>query len=357
MGSNNIEAIVFKINTANGSGSCFYLKEHNIFVSNYHVVEGFKQVCLEDSNKNVWLGKVVMINPEADIAFIKADVVPADSMNITINAAELIMGSKVHVVGFPYGMPFSITEGVVSSVNQLLDGKPHTQIDAAVNPGNSGGPVINEKGEIVGIVASKFKDADNMGFAIPATVLLNELESVKEVTGAFAVKCSSCDSLLENPVKYCNSCGAQIDEKYFDDYQLSPLGKFCEDAIAAAGVDPVLMRKGYEYWNGHFGSAIIRLFVYGNNYIFATSPLNKLPKKNIEPLLNYLLTDPVNPYQLGISDNDIFVSYRFAVTDIDTSYKEAVMKNLAGLLQKADDLDEMFQTEYGCEKTMYAKAV
>jgi len=352
----NLENTVYKINTAKGSGSCFYLKEQNMFVTNYHVVAGFKQVCLEDSKHEVFLGNVVMVNTHEDIAFIKSDKL-MEAEGFIINAEELKRGEKISVIGFPYGMPFSITEGVISAVNQLLDGKPHTQIDAAVNPGNSGGPVINEKGELIGIVASKFSDADNMGFAIPINILVNELEIAKELNSNFALKCNSCDSLIEKAVKYCLGCGDTIDETIFDDYELSDLGRFCEGAIANIGINPVLMRKGHEYWNGHVGSAEVRIFVYDYNYIYSTSPLNRLPKKNIEPLLTYLLSDPVNPYQLGVSDNDIYISYRFAVIDIHTSHKDTILKNLANMLHKADELDDAFQNEYGCEKTVYAKAI
>jgi hypothetical protein len=359
----NMEAIQFenfinKVNTAKGSGSCFYLKDYDVFVTNYHVVEGFKQVCLEDNKQHVYIGNVVMVNVEEDIAIIKSDLkIGGDAFTLSTDVIK--QGEKVRVAGFPYGMPFSVTEGIVSSSEQLLDGKPHAQIDAAVNPGNSGGPVINEKGEVVGIVASKFNDADNMGFAIPVKVLMRELESVAKISGNFVVKCSSCDNLLDQPVKYCKECGNEIDEHIFDDYELSKLGVFCESAIAQLGINPVLMRKGYEYWKGHFGSAEIRIFVYNCNYIYATSPLNKLPKRNLEPLLTYLLSDPVNPYQLGISaaDNEIFISYRFAMADTDTVYKETILKNLANLPPKADELDDLFQNEYGCEKTTYAKEV
>ena len=77
----------------------------------------------------------------------------------------LTIGRKVYVAGYPYGMPFTITEGSVSSPKQLMDGK-YIQTDAAVNPGNSGGPILDEDNRVVGVTVSKFTQADNMGFGI-----------------------------------------------------------------------------------------------------------------------------------------------------------------------------------------------
>ena len=62
----NIFQTVYKVNHAGGSGSCFYLKKHDLFVTNYHVVEGFRQVALEDNQKNRYLANIVLVNPILD---------------------------------------------------------------------------------------------------------------------------------------------------------------------------------------------------------------------------------------------------------------------------------------------------
>ena len=68
----NIFQTVYKVNHAGGSGSCFYLKKHDLFVTNYHVVEGFRQVALEDNQKNRYLANIVLVNPILDIALLSA---------------------------------------------------------------------------------------------------------------------------------------------------------------------------------------------------------------------------------------------------------------------------------------------
>lgn len=69
----NIYKLVFKVTHAEGSGSCFYLKSCNLFVTNYHVVEGFHAVAIHDSERNPYLAKVVLVNPALDIALLAVE--------------------------------------------------------------------------------------------------------------------------------------------------------------------------------------------------------------------------------------------------------------------------------------------
>jgi S1-C subfamily serine protease len=73
MSKNNLFSAIYKVNHAGGSGSCFYYKKHNIFITNFHVVEGYKVVSIQDNDKNSFLARVVMVNPSVDIAFLIAE--------------------------------------------------------------------------------------------------------------------------------------------------------------------------------------------------------------------------------------------------------------------------------------------
>jgi serine protease Do len=350
-----IDKLVYKVNTAYGSGTCFALASQGVFVTNYHVVQSFKEVCIENSNKISYLAKVILVDPDRDLAFIRTTE-KVDVPELQLSTTPIQRGDKAFVAGFPYGMPLGITAGIISAPGQLMENKPFIQIDAAVNAGNSGGPLLNERNEVIGVIVSKFNNADNMGFAIPVEELINTLPLLAEAKDNFALKCSSCDSLLFERTKYCPSCGSQIDERLFDDFQPTWLGNFCETAIRKIGINPVVARKGQEFWEFYVGSAMVRMFVCYRNYLFVTSPLNHLPKKNLEPIFTYLLSDPVSPYQLAIYDNLIYISYRIALTDINTKYHDDLIMNIAGILQKADDMDDFFLEKYGCEKSQYSRA-
>lgn len=350
-----IDKLIYKVNTAYGSGTCFALADNNVFVTNYHVVKSFREVCIENSSKDCYLAKVIFVDPVRDLAFLRT-AEKIEMPAIQLSTAPIQRGDKAFVAGFPYGMPLGITAGIISATSQLMENKPYIQVDAAVNPGNSGGPLMNEKNEVIGVIVSKFSNADNMGFAIPVKELIDTLPLLAETKDSFALKCPSCDSLLFTSTKFCSSCGSQIDEHLFDTYQVTKLGEFCEGAIAKIGINPVIARKGQEFWEFYVGSAMLRMFVCYKNYLFVTSPLNHLPKKNMEPLFSYLLSNPVAPYQLGIYDNLIYISYRIALTDINTKYHDDLLMNIAGILHKADEMDDFFLEKYGCEKSQYAKA-
>ncbi|MCC6515916.1 MAG: trypsin-like peptidase domain-containing protein [Chitinophagales bacterium] len=356
MNHEGLKQAVYKINTASGSGTGFYLKSQNIIVTNYHVIDGNKQVSIENQLQDRYIADVVYVNPEADIAFLRGKNYQPDAF-IPFETVEAVHSRDVvYVLGFPFGMPYTITEGIVSNEKQLLDGRHFIQTDAAVNPGNSGGPVVNADGLLIGVTTAKFTEADNVGFAIPASVLKEELDTfATNTSGAYSLKCNSCKSLIVEKTDYCPNCGANIDEKIFDDKEISKLSLYIETAIKNMGIDPVLARCGNEYWEFHSGSALVRIFVYDKNYLYATSPINNLPQGNLESLLRYVNSNPVPPYRLAVYNNQIYISYRVRMSDVFSANATIIQQNLSELIVKANEMDDFFVQEYACEKTNYAK--
>lgn len=353
----NLFQTVYKINHAGGSGSCFYLKKHNLFVTNYHVVAGFRQVALEDNDKNRYLAQVILVNPILDLALLVAEGDFSALPEINLAGTEVSIGQKINVAGYPFGMPFTLTEGTVSSPRQLMGDKYYIQTDAAVNPGNSGGPMFNNEGEVLAITTSKINNADNMGFGIPVAslcALLEQIENLDRTT--FNIQCNSCEEFISEEEEYCPSCGEKLPEDIFKERGLTELAAFCEEAISAIGINPVLARVGYESWVFHKGSSEIRMFVYQRSYLFCTSPINVLPKKNLEPVLTYLLSaEDIKPYQLGLDGNQIYLSYRIHISDVFSEFAGHIKNNITNMAFKADELDNYLSDTYGCEFSEYAK--
>lgn len=353
----NIQKSVFKIITASGTGSGFIVNEHNYIITNYHVVKGEKVVAIEDHKKDRHVANVVMANPEADLAFLIAEGIVPTSDGISLQEDIVVANTqKVFINGYPFGMPYTITEGIISSVSQPLGNRNYIQTDAAVNPGNSGGPILNEAGVLVGVTTSKFTNADNVGFGIKHSDLIKEMKDFASLGGtSFNVKCNSCDHYIGEATEFCANCGSSVDKSIWDDVEKSHFAQFVEDAITELGMNPVLGRAGRDFWEFHQGSALIRIFVFHRDYLIATSPLNNLPKQNLQELLTYLLENHVEPYSLGIHENKIFVSYRAHISDIFTDHAETVKENLKQLALKADDLDNFFADNYGCEMALESK--
>lgn len=353
----NIYKLVYKVTHAGGSGSCFYLKAYDLFVTNYHVVSGFHSVALHDNDRRPYLARVVLVNPLLDIALLAAEGDFSHLPDLSLASDDsLEIGGKVSVAGYPYGMPFTVTEGAVSSPRQLVDGKYYIQTDAAVNPGNSGGPIFNERNEVVGVTVSKLSNADNMGFGIRVEALRKLLDSAGGIDrSCFQVQCDSCDELIAGEEDYCPSCGEKLPEGIFAEREPSPLAIFCEQAIGEMGVNPVLARDGYDSWTFHKGSSEIRIFVYDNTYLFAVSPINLLPKKEVEPVLDYMLSENFSPYKMGIEGRQIYLAYRLHLSDLTDSSEDEIRRNLVNLALRADEMDNLMVDRFGCEFSEYSR--
>lgn len=356
MAIEDIIPAVVKIDTAEGSGSGFYTKEYGLIITNHHVVSGFRSVAVETQDQKKLVADVVLVNPLSDIAFLKPRIALEMPEVHFATFKGLKATDRVSVLGFPFGMPFTVTEGIISSTKQLVQGKNYIQTDAAVNPGNSGGPLVTSSGEIVGITTSKFAQAENMGFALPIDDVIQELKDFEaHPSSNYSVKCPSCDHSLHEKVENCPNCGNRLDESLFKEYEKSPLSIIVEEIFKGLNIDPVIARKGPDFWEFHQGSALIRIFIFRNNYLFATSPVAKLPKTKLKELYEFLLSDPVKPYTFGISDGTVFISYRIHLTDIKNNSTEAVQKELMNLALKADEMDNFLIEKYGCEWTENSK--
>lgn len=357
----NLKNITFKILTSKGTGSGFYIKEEDIILTNHHVIKGFKEVAIEDDQKNRTYAKVILINPNLDIAILKTNEKLNVNNSITIDPnIELSRQQQVFALGYPFGMPFTITAGIVSNPEQLMDGKHFIQTDAAINPGNSGGPLVTQDGKLAGINSSKLTNADNMGFAIPVSEIHECINHVKENTSlSFSLQCSSCSTLVYEAHEYCNNCGATLNKEAFDDLQLNEFSLFIEDALSQLDINPILTRAGHEFWEFHYGSSLIRIFVMNRDYLYITSPLNNLPKQNLEALYEYILSSDQGLFTLGIFKNEIFISYRLHMSDLfkDDTTRNSIKQKIKELALKADELDDFFVNQYGCTMSTYAKKI
>lgn len=346
------EKSVFKIKTALQSGSGFILKNFPFIITNYHVVEGCLHVAVEDIYQNKFPAEVFYMNTETDIAFLKAD-----NLNIyqSIEARSLEnslqIKDRVQALGFPFGLPFSITEGILSNNKLHIEGQNYIQTDAALNPGNSGGPLLDHQGQLIGMVTSKFRQADHVGFAIPLEVILNEVnfyqsKNIQEKS----IKCAYCEHLISLKEEFCENCGADIDTSKFEEKPLDDFARFVEQALSDLGIQPILAREGLDEWSFYQGSSLVKIFIQKNKFLYAVSSINYLPNKDLERVYTYLLGDPVKPYRLSIQQNQIYISFRAHMSDLYSDLSQDIQKNIAQLAIEADKMDDFLFHEFNCPK-------
>ena len=137
-----------------GVGSGFIVSPDGYIVTNAHVVDGAKTVTVKLTDRREFTAKVIGADPRTDIALIKIDAKkPLPALDLA-NTPPARQGEWVVAIGSPFGFENSVSAGIVSGVHRALPGgqmTPFIQTDVAVNPGNSGGPLLNAAGQVVGV--------------------------------------------------------------------------------------------------------------------------------------------------------------------------------------------------------------
>ncbi len=164
-----------------GSGSGAVIDPQGHILTNYHVIEGARDVTVSLYNGSTYQAKVIGIDPESDIAVLKIDAPPQELDPLPLgDSTNLKVGQRIYAIGNPFGLERTMSTGIISSLNrQLPAGQNRTmrsliQLDISLNQGNSGGPLINGRGELIGMntaIVSTSGDSAGVGFAIPVNTI------------------------------------------------------------------------------------------------------------------------------------------------------------------------------------------
>jgi len=158
-----------------GAGSGFIVSPDGVILTNAHVVQGADEVTVKLADRREFRAKVLGSDPRTDVAVLKIDAKGLPTVPLG-NARSLQTGEWVLAIGSPFGLESTVTAGVVSATGRSLGNDSQVQFiqtDVAVNPGNSGGPLLNTRGEVVGInsqIYSQTGGYQGLSFAIPIDV-------------------------------------------------------------------------------------------------------------------------------------------------------------------------------------------
>jgi S1-C subfamily serine protease len=167
-----------------GSGFIYDLSGDFVVVTNYHVVNDAVNITVTFSNGNAYPATVLGSDPYAELAVLSVDAPENEFVPLEIaSSSKLKVGDPVMVVGTPYGLAGSMSTGFVSALGRTLSAETTggyvianvIQTTAPLNPGNSGGPVLNYEGQVVGIATAIVEDSQGLGFAIPSNTILKEI--------------------------------------------------------------------------------------------------------------------------------------------------------------------------------------
>jgi len=188
-----------------GQGSGFFINPEGYIVTNYHVLKGADSAIIKTVDNKVYVVKGVIAEDRgADLVMVTTDA-PKDSIEYIKISAELPKeGENILVIGSPLGLEHTVSNGIVSSIRDIEDFGKLIQITAPISPGSSGGPVVNQKGNVIGVASYHLIGGENLNFAISgqkvkllkpypfeekelsiwtADIMIEELSSVKELLG------------------------------------------------------------------------------------------------------------------------------------------------------------------------------
>jgi serine protease Do len=344
--------VIVQIATPSSTGTGVYLRVFDLIVTNQHVIEGSREVVIEGAKFAKQLVSVRYTDERYDLAFLsppKNSDLPTVSLGPKHYQAKA--GDPITAIGHPFGLKFSVKLGIVSNHSEVLNGVPYLHIDAALNPGNSGGPLVNHNGEIIGINTFVIQNGDNTGFSLPVRFLHDALEDFVKLNTDNACRCTACQNIVTEATvenKNCTYCGNEVElPSNVEPFLPSGVAKTIEHLISEIGHDVALSRCGPCAWEIKNGSATISITYHDKSgLISADAVLCQLPKENIKPLYEYLLRQNYINEALAFSvhEQDIVLSLLIYDRYLNQETGRAMLRRL---FDKADETDDILVEQFG----------
>ncbi len=341
-----------QIATPCSTGTGFVLKQWRVIVTHAQVVRDNGEVIVDHPLLDRQLVPVLFVDEWLDLALLGVpqgcEVLPALKLHAT---GEVRPGEPVVAMGHPFGVQFSVAEGRISNPDHREEGVRYLQHGAALDPGNSGGPLFNAAGEVIGLNTFVLSENDNTGFALPASCLQQTIALYLPHYGEAAARCPSCRNLVlarEKNDDCCPRCGATLTlPGEAPPYAPEGVARTIEQLIAEAGHDLRLSRRGPNAWEINEGSARILITYHEETgMIHCEAALCLLPSEGLEQLYAFLLR---TNYQLegltfSLQGQDIVLSLVLFDRYLDPDTGRQLLRNL---FEQADHYDDILVGQFG----------
>lgn len=346
--------IIVQIATPYSTGTGFFLKDRGLIVTNHHVVEGNREVVIEGARFKKQLATVRYADRKYDLAFLDGPTngpeLPEVQLGVGKNPRER---DPVTAIGHPFGLKFSVKSGIISSAREVMNNIPYLHIDAALNPGNSGGPLVDNDGDVIGVNTFIIQNGDNIGFSLPVHFLSDSLEDFLKTSADNACRCSACSNVVSEKTVdkgFCSFCGNRVQlPGSVDEYLPTGVPRTIEALITKTGHDVQLSRSGPNCWEIQQGSAKINITYHDKSGLMAADAvLCQLPKENIKPLYEYLLRENFSTEALTLSVHEQDILLSLIIYDRYLN-EETGMQALQRLFEKADYYDNVLVEQYGAQ--------
>ncbi|PNQ72709.1 serine protease [Hanstruepera neustonica] len=169
-----------------GTGSGVIIDKNGYIITNNHVIDGAREISITTNDNKIYDAKLIGTDPKTDIALLKIEADEDLPYIVFGDSDQAKIGEWVLAVGNPFNLTSTVTAGIISAKSRDLSGQNYQsfiQTDAAVNPGNSGGALVNENGELVGIntaISSQTGSYIGYSFAVPSNIARKVVEDIME---------------------------------------------------------------------------------------------------------------------------------------------------------------------------------
>lgn len=167
---------VFVVYSGTSLGSGFAIGE-NCVITNAHVIDDPSNIAIVTYDGTEYAASLFGINEDEDIAVLVIENATFPYLMMA-NLSAVKIGDDIYTIGAPKGMAYTLTKGTISAKERIIREKSYIQIDAAINEGNSGGPLLNDSGEVLGMNTLKMTDSEGIGLSIPTDRIENYLKSL-----------------------------------------------------------------------------------------------------------------------------------------------------------------------------------
>ncbi len=226
-------------------GSGFIIDREGYIVTNNHVIEDADEITVKIANGKEYEAEIVGRDPSTDLALIKVEPKERLTPLVMGDSDKMMAGNWVVAIGSPFGLELTVTAGIISAKGRTIGSGPYDdfiQTDASINFGNSGGPLFNLNGEVIGINTAITASGQGIGFAIPSNLakdVIAQLRNKGEVTrGWLGVGIQDLDGELAEYYKVENGEGALITQVFEGD-PADKAGIQAKDVIVAVDGVPI----------------------------------------------------------------------------------------------------------------------
>jgi serine protease Do len=206
--------------TAESLGTGFFVSDNGYVLTNYHVIREADTIVVGVNGGDEYEAKIIGMDPTSDLALLKIEIKTKTPFLEFGSSDNLKVGEWVMAIGSPFGFEYSVTQGIVSAIGRGLDNDryvPFIQTDVAINPGSSGGPLLNYEGKVVGInsqIVSRTGGYLGLSFAIPSDLAKDVLKQLKTLgkvkRGYLGVAFQNIDKNLAQSFNLAHAKGALV---------------------------------------------------------------------------------------------------------------------------------------------------